>query len=253
MSTEFGEESFKGKIVKDNLTGIWSDENKKELTLSLSRKSTKVKFYFKTWHQNYDFYDSFCNSSSKIDIHSINVKTSSINASRNINKKIEALILQQIQLNNEDYKTIDDFLMSDSNREQIIQVDCNLVTIENNILCIELHTFIYEFGGTGYFSTKYYYNFNLETGCLLTLEDLFSVMDKSELYRLSKQKYREKYEWYSNAELFTLSDNFAILPTGIVFIYNPTKACYDCEYGANIFINYGEVKSLMSSNKLLRD
>lgn len=251
LCTEFGEERFKGKIIDDSIVGIWCDKNNKKLAFNLSKKKTdEIKYFFTSWHQNYDAFEIESNSSSKIDINMINVKTSSVDVSRNINEKIEEMILEEVQFYDEDYKTIQEFLMSDISKEEIIKIDCNLVSDDNNILCIEIYTFYYGFGAAAHLSTRYYYNFDLETGCLITLEDLFPIIDKTNFYKIAEEKYRDNFNWYVDYDEFELSKNFAITQTGLIFVYD-SKWSYNSKYGVNLIINNDEVKQIMKTDSLL--
>ena len=76
-----------------------------------------------------------------------------------------------------------------------------------------------------------YYNFDTESGKIMTLDDLVSAENKDSLTALAEKKFREIKNinscvdldqagyWFEN-NLFSLTDNFAITKDGLLFFYN---------------------------------
>lgn len=114
------------------------------------------------------------------------------------------------------------------------EADISQEVLDTNTKTIVLKTksYMYTGGAHGYGATNFQ-NFDVETGKLLSHQDLFS--DLSAFRKYTEKKFREKYKIDSkeniNAEgfffendTFALPDNIAVTSDEIILIYNPYEA-----------------------------
>lgn len=123
----------------------------------------------------------------------------------------------------------------------------------------------YEFsytGGAHPNSAVHYVNFDLSSGKRLTLQDLFTAGFQERLNSVAEKRFRElkaiapgqSYSdadfWFEN-EQFTLTDNFAVGDTGVVFYYNNYEIAPYAMGPTELGISYRDLKEIINPQGLL--
>lgn len=109
-----------------------------------------------------------------------------------------------------------------------VRIKEEIVNRTDEILVIETKHYLYKGGAHGYGAVNLA-NFSLETGELLTAQDLFTNLDEFKAY--AEKKFREKYGipegeninstgFFFENDVFALPQNIGILEDEVVLIYN---------------------------------
>ena len=106
-----------------------------------------------------------------------------------------------------------------------------LINTSEPYLVVEEAAYYYTGGAHGNYGIGFY-NFDQRTGQLLTLDDLFRPEYQATLEEVTEQYFKKKFlkagmtnyseaGFYFDDDQFTMTDNFAILPDSLLFVYNP--------------------------------
>lgn len=135
-----------------------------------------------------------------------------------------------------------------------IHANSNITGIFNNIISITSEEVIYT-GGANVFYDLTYSNFNLNSGKLVTLENIIIDDNIAKIEKLGEdlftemkniqtnQSFEEAGFWFEN-EKFSLNDNFAITDSGLVFFYNLYEIAPRSEGTTLLFIPKEKLNSL---------
>ncbi len=140
----------------------------------------------------------------------------------------------------------------------------NIAYIRHNdqhLLCLEYATNEFQGGMHGIYQSTYY-NFNLQTGAQITLEELFIKDFENALTEKAEQIFRNNFGIKSNQSLgefgftfpgntFKLNRNFYVTKTGIGFYYNVYEIAPYAVGALEVFIPYSAIHSLIKKNGLL--
>ncbi len=138
-----------------------------------------------------------------------------------------------------------------------IHVTCN----SNYILSLSFNFFSYS-GGAHPNGWTNFFNFNLYTGELLKLEDLFTESQIMELNLIAEIKFREIYDiddseslekhgfWFDE-DKFKLNDNFLITDKGLIFLFNPYEITAYVVGSTTIEVTYDEIIDMIRRNSML--
>jgi len=138
-----------------------------------------------------------------------------------------------------------------------IYVSCN----SNYILSLSFRFFSYS-GGAHPNGWEIFFNFNLYTGEVLKLENLFTESQIKELNSIAEIKFREIYDIEEGASLekygfwfddnkFELNDNFLITDKGLIFLFNPYEITAYVIGSTTIEITYNDIKDLIRRDSML--
>ncbi|MEP7129390.1 MAG: DUF3298 domain-containing protein, partial [Chitinophagales bacterium] len=125
---------------------------------------------------------------------------------------------------------------------------------EHAILCVKISGHSYE-GGVQGNSTLHYQVFNLQTGELISLEEIFNKATVKELTAIAEKQLRENRKINENISLtesgffvkrLELKEEFFINHSGIGFTYNPDEIAPATRGPVTIFIKWEQVKSLIN-------
>ena len=106
------------------------------------------------------------------------------------------------------------------------------------------------------------FNFNLYTGELISLDDLFTLSQIEELNLIAEIKFREIYKieegeslykhgfWFDN-DKFELNNNFLITDRSLIFLFNPYEIAAYVVGSTTIEITYDELKDLIRRDNML--
>ncbi len=134
---------------------------------------------------------------------------------------------------------------------------------ENQIMVLEYSTNDYQGGAHGIYQSAFY-NFNLQTGGLINLNDVLVKDYEAPLTKVAEQVFRSKYGMKPDQSLgeygftfsgnaFKLTPNYYIHRQGIGFFYNVYEiAPYAVGY-QELFIPYEQIKTLIKKNGLLNE
>lgn len=118
---------------------------------------------------------------------------------------------------------------------------------QNQILCYKNSMYSYMGGAHGNY-VSWHSNFNLLTGKIITLEDLFEDAE-NKLLPLMKTKLQQKYKTSNldavNLDEVFIPENFQITYGGIVFHYNPYEIGPYSLGSPAVFISYSELKNFL--------
>ena len=129
------------------------------------------------------------------------------------------------------------------------------------ILTVEEFSYAYTGGAHGNYGTGFY-NFDVKTGNLITINDLLQEGFELPLRTIAEPIFRAKYleegmskyseaGFYFEEDVFTLTDNFAITKEGLKFVYNPYEVAPYAMGQQEILIPYKNLADLVKKDGLL--
>lgn len=136
---------------------------------------------------------------------------------------------------------------------KIIRQDSSLITLETATFCYT--------GGIHPLYNTQFLNWNTKTNKKIDLPDLLKDNKQDSLKEIAEGIFRKNEKLYNNASLyndyffkngkFALNNNYLITPSGIRFFYNQHEI-KPYEAGiTDLFIPYGEIKSLLRPNSIV--
>ncbi len=171
-------------------------------------------------------------------------------------ESIEKMMDEFIEGYKKEEDNMDSALGYTSNTEQFIEMN------HGNILCIGQLDYLY-MGGAHGSSASSYYNYDLRSGKKITLKDLLVAGFEKSLNPLAEKYFRvqneippgksleeEGYFW---GEAFSLTDNFALQPDGILFEYNPYEIAAYYRGTSQVLIPYSAIKNLIKPGSVLEE
>lgn len=131
-------------------------------------------------------------------------------------------------------------------------VDGSIKRHDENLIVIEITVKMYTGGAHGTDAT-YYLNFDLQSGELLTLDDIFKPNYESVLNKLAHQAFQhtvsgENLEDYQFENNQFYNDNFGLLPEGMKFYYNAYEIAPYSSGSADILIPYNQLSDILEWN-----
>jgi hypothetical protein len=201
-------------------------------------------------------------------------------ATEKINKQItNALINQYIQRNNKKVASLDalieDFIDRYKEEEKnFAQVDASIKpswTHYNEILVVfnaqyilglQFKSSMAESGEKPPVELMNYENFDMLTGNLLKLDDIFLKDYKPKLTAIAEEIFRKNYGFGANQPMkgftfkngaFELNTNFTINKKGIMFRFNPYEIATYSTGASHIFIPFENIKHLLNPNSIIGD
>ncbi len=107
-------------------------------------------------------------------------------------------------------------------------------------------------GGAHGMSWDKYFNFDLSSGRLLTLDDIFRTGSEGELLRVAKTHFIEENgdlsEWSFGDNGFYLNKEFSLLMEGIVFTWNAYEIGAYAQGAPTVLIPYSEIRQLLKTD-----
>jgi len=217
-----------------------TDSKISESTNVLQFNDTDIRYYEKIYFKSYG------NPKNEKDFAELKIEypelISSGVSSDSINKFIKSYLLN-LPFNDDQYTSFDEIADSlfsnyitvqqefdDYHIGWYIHANSKINGLFKNIISITNEEEIYT-GGANTFYNLTYSNFNINSGKLLTLENIIisnniETVEKlgEGLFRKMKniptnQSFEEAGFWFEN-KIFSLNDNFAITDSGLVFFYN---------------------------------
>jgi len=186
-----------------------------------------------------------------------------------INKAVRKLVLvpfinAKLKMDNEE-AVMDDFIKSyksslkDSNYPTSwgTQTKIKVSYHKKGLVAISMYAGGYTGGAHGNHSTTFY-NFNTDTGALLTMKDVFVEGAMDTLNKKGAQILRKKFKvaadkslnskgFYLKGGKFSLNTNFQIVKKGIKFLFNPYEIAPYVMGSIEILFPRSEIKHLLRS------
>jgi len=136
-----------------------------------------------------------------------------------------------------------------------IHFDIGVVRQDSSLLTIDLRDLQAHNQTTSPVPFDYYANFDVRTSHRLSLKDILVKDYQAALNKIADTIFRKEEKISDTASLkgkytfrdnvFTLSDNFLITPTGLIFLYNPMDIKPLNAGQTEISIPYSKIKSLL--------
>ncbi len=252
---------LKGTFTSDStFSGTWEDpQQQKTLSLTLTeRKGDYAGIEFISYHtedckaadafrmhpENIEsWFDTLC---ATLDVEVIQVKTENAVITQKINKAI-ADLMPSGNFSEEEASRVEDSLPQVEPNTQTT-VSCGVITNDHHVLCIAVSTGTYNFGAAHPNHSGNLYNFDLQTGNLLALEDLLLpgyqalLTKKAEAYFV---KANGSEGWNFEPGKFYLSADFAITSAGLLFMYDPYEIGPYAAGDPEVLIPYKDIKELI--------
>ncbi|KQB37473.1 hypothetical protein [Flavobacterium aquidurense] len=123
------------------------------------------------------------------------------------------------------------------------------VFIDSNVFVVSNFSYNYMGGAHGFVHTVYD-NYDVKTGTKIAIPSIINTKDKN-FIALYENEIKAYFANEILEDKIVMTDNFYILPTGIIFSYTPNELI-GLETGAmNIFFSYEELKPFILKNTIL--
>jgi len=274
--TEFNEKNgelsetgyFSGKFVDiHTIEGNWTDsKSQKSLKFNLyDVKNSPFSINLENYHREKcppkrkkkkdpGLFDELC---TKLDIVLLKISGND-NVSNLINKTIDHLVAIDANVHG-NYNTIAELLNSitklPTEEGFTLDIICRVVYYDANLLAINIEQSVYVFGAAHPLSTLKYLNFDLLTGKLITLNEIFLPGFQDKLDRIGEKFFVEEYEaegWFFEKGKFKLNHNFAITQEGILFSFDPYEIGPYANGSPQIVIPYKLIKNLINKDSQIK-
>jgi hypothetical protein len=261
---------FKGNFIDaTTFIGTWNNPKKtKEFEVNLKRKDIgieQVNYHLltkkncarkeKNKHKNpndLEYWDTIC---SLVEINQLKIKAKDSKLNTSINKSIEKEICASYGERKNSISDVLNMVDPDPNYDTDIDeygfdlhINCELTHVDPYTLSIVINDYSYTYGAAHPNSGQSHLNFDLSTGKLLQLDDMFSETNIKKLTLLGEKKFIQQYGsegWDFEPGNFKLARNFSLTALGITFHYNTYEiGCY-ANGSPSISIPYSEIKKLM--------
>jgi hypothetical protein len=192
------------------------------------------------------YYDTIC---SYVSLSVPRIQLSNAAVSQRINQAVDYIICNS---SGNSYNTIIDLLQSVDNLSEgegySLEVSAGVITNEKNIYCIGISNIFYGYGAAHPNSSAEYYNYDIATGKLITLENLIQGSKRALLNRLGEKIFEQQNGaegWFYESGKFSLPNDFAILKDGLMFAFDPYEIGPYAAGAPEVFISYKELKNYL--------
>lgn len=239
---------FKGSFTTDaEIQGTWinSKTNKefpfilKEVTEGIAQFDFADYYHENCFNRNNNlkshkkdtlsWQDTLCSS---IEVSLIHVKNLNTNACKKINNYLTKSILET-KIESGSYKNMHELFKSIDDTVgfnlMTFDYDIGVISNEKDILCISL-SFYANTGGAHPNGVYYYYNFNTQTGDIISLKEILMPEKMDDLIEIAEKKFVEanggikETGWFYDDAQFKLTTNFSITKGGLLFVYQQYEA-----------------------------
>ncbi|MFO7446545.1 MAG: DUF3298 domain-containing protein [Ignavibacteriaceae bacterium] len=269
---------FKGRFITDSrIEGIWEKpDGSKKMAFYLDEKYPEGSvrtdiFHYSRTYTNY--------GQASIDITNIEIKNYiKADIQDSINSRLSNAVLQGITFDeSKTYTTTDDLMddfintyittvVSDSVNytDYIPRYEYNCITkiLYNSDYLLSLKKIDYSFLGGAHPNTFIeFLNFDLNSGKLLQLDDIFKHGYNEILNKTGELKFREYFQleadepldsagfWFENG--FQLNENFTLTKAGILFLFNAYEIGPYVLGAPEVYIPFSEIKELIKEDSIV--
>ncbi len=193
-----------------------------------------------------------------LNVRMANVSTTSPDASRKINTSIFQSACESANLERE-ISSIEQLMdrvnITAPDEGFNCEIFFSMVSNDNNILSLSKFSSWYNFGAAHPDYYTLFDNYDIRTGEKIRLEDILISNYEYELNRIAEPKFLEKYgmegDWDFEPGYFHLNKNFAVMPGGLLFHFNPYEIGPYSSGAPELFLSFKEINSLISPNGTL--
>jgi hypothetical protein len=193
-----------------------------------------------------------------LSVRMANVSTTSPDASRKINTSIFQSACESANLEREISsmeQLMDRVNISSPDEGFNGEIFFSMVSNDNNILTLSKFSSWYNFGAAHPEYYTLFDNYDIRTGEKIRLEDILISNYEYELNRIAEPKFMEKYgtegDWDFEPGNFQLSKNFAVMPGGLLFHFNPYEVGPYSSGAPELFLSFKEINRLLNPNGML--
>lgn len=257
-------------IISGVLLSCWTSNNKSEYSHPESDQIDSLEFHSEYINESYTLSDN--DPGAVIEITYIEITKAPSAAIRNsINEQLEDIMIYRQGF--ESYQhLVDSFIQeycfyAESNPDDPMNIgweDRRMVeVVYNRHYIFSISCNFYSFtGGAHPNGWTDYYNFNIQTGKIIELEDLFSYRELKKLQSIGENLFREMYGlnqedkfsdydfWFPD-DKFYLAANFFIDNQGLTFYYNSYEIAPYAHGPTTLHIPYELIDDLIDQQNIL--
>ena len=205
-------------------------------------------------HKKLFFYDTLCTT---LTLDLLHVTALTAAASEKINTDISRLFCGA-GIGESTPRTIEELLQTVNDVEEgegyELSIGATPVTNDKNILCIAISQDSYGYGAAHPLSQTHYYNFDIRTGKQLSLDEILAPGYKAKLDQAGRKIFFETHSpegWFISKEDFSLPNNFAITPGGLLFLFNQYEIGPYAMGMPEVFIPYKNISDLINAQSMI--
>ena len=198
-----------------------------------------------------EYHDTLCSTLS-IETAEINFKNKLVQDK--INQKLLELLIGKEFKSIEDFKAVN--FKSDAESGINQELICDPAMVDAKVLSFSFINYTYYFGAAHPGTYISYANFDLSTGNILKLENLLINNFKKELNAIAEKKFIKEYGnegWDFEPGKFTITENFLISPSGLIFTFNQYEIGPYAVGSPTFVIAYKEIAHLFNEKSLLKE
>ena len=196
-----------------------------------------------------EYYDTIC---STLSIDWVKVKLPVNSVQEKINQKIKEFLVGNISKSIDDY--VNTYFSSETESGFNRDIICNPATIENPVLSFSIVNSEYFFGAAHPGTYLNYINFDISTGNVIALDELFIVNYKQQLNQIAEKKFIQLFGtegWDFTPGNFKNTENYLITRAGLVFTFNQYEIGPYAAGAPTFLIPYKEIKHLIKENAIV--
>lgn len=240
-------------LQNGTIQGIWHNNRiDKDLAIELTRLNSPQVLDLQP--EYFSEIDSSSSPNSFIKIESLQISTTKRHSPQaQVNKLIHQSLLNPLLYGY--YSSLQNFLKSLSytqrNYQLGIHIRCLVQINTPKILGLRIIHSIHDSRKKRVLPLSFFHNYDLATGREIQLTDIVYPENLTQLYHLAFQKLQEVYnqDWaYFPESDFQLNTNFALLPGGLLFLFNTHEL--KVRNSIELFLPFNDINHLVNSAKL---
>jgi hypothetical protein len=255
-------------FINDNsIEGLWENpKTKKTLPIKLiikTENTPKITLY-KSYNENCDnvaknklkpaneieYFDTLC---STLSVDWLVVKIADATIQKKINQKLKELLIGNNATSVQEY--VKTYFNTDPETGFNRDIICNPSTVEKSVLSFSIVNSEYFFGAAHPGSYLNYANFDITTGNIISLEDLFISDYKKELNQIAEKKFIQLFGtegWDFTPGNFNNTENYLITKSGLIFTFNQYEIGPYAAGSPTFLIPYKDIKHLLKDKAVVR-
>lgn len=252
---------------ENTIEGLWENpKTKKTLPVKLNPQTENIPTItlYKSYNENCDnvaknklkpaneveYYDTLC---STLSIDWLKVEIADAKIQEKINQKLKDLLVGNNATSIDEY--VKTYFKTDPETGFNRDIICNPSTIEKSILSFSIVNSEYFFGAAHPGSYLNYINFDITTGKVISIEDLFINNYKMELNQIAEKKFIQLFGsegWDFTPGNFNNTENYLITKSGLIFTFNQYEIGPYAAGSPTFLIPYKDIKHLIKENSIVK-
>jgi hypothetical protein len=249
------------------IEGLWENPKTKKtlpLKLNLQKENVPLITLFKSNNENCDnvaknklkpaneieYFDTLC---STLSIDWLKVEIADATIQEKINQKLKDFLVGNNATSIDEY--VKSYFKTDPETGFNRDIICNPSTIEKPILSFSIVNSEYFFGAAHPGSYLNYINFDITTGNVISIEDLFVSNYKKELNQIAEKKFIQLFGaegWDFTPGNFNITENYLITKSGLIFTFNQYEIGPYAAGSPTFLIPYKDIKHLINENAIVK-